>query len=432
MDKQYLRHFFSFLFVVQVSMSIASGLDDPKSDNEFGDSSAKSSFSEKYSLSLEQRVLDANIPGIAISVVRADGSYWAAGYGYADLARRVPMTKDTVMSIASVSKTITGTAIIQLVENGKLDLDSSIDGYLPFKVINPNRADDKITLRHILTHTSGIVDNDAIYASEIVYHFGGDNPVSLEQFLEAYLIPGGQYYSAKNNFLSTQPGKRFEYGNIAYGLAGLVVESVSEQSFSDFTRQNILEPLEMNSSGWLYPEVKHLQIGKQYGREDGDYRDNMVGDSIQGWRAYDRYGLATYPDGGFRTSVSDLSHFLAAIMNGGSYKGARILEQSVVDEMLMPQEFYGGRPPGFYDEYNGGSQALAFAHQVIESNGLHFTTIGHTGGDPGTITFMGFDPERKIGVIIFINSDETKQSDDLYESLIGELFSNHDKFLSKN
>lgn len=375
-------------------------------------------------------VAKSDAAGVAVAIVKADGSFWSRGFGYADIAAKKPMTDETVISIGSISKTMTGVAVMQLVEQGLIDLDGDINAYLPFKVINPKQPNHTITPRHVLTHTTGIIDYDAVYNGPAVYHFGGDNPIALGDFLKDYLVPGGQYYSVDDNFTDTAPGDSHSYSNVAYGLAGYLVEAVSGQLFHEYTRDHILQPLGMLSSGWKYSEVDAQKLGKQYGTADSPYEksvgNTLTGGVYKGLQAYKRYSLATYPDGGFRTSVSDLSHFLAAIMNGGVYNGTRILKAETLDAMFTPQRFGHDKIPNLrYLKDQGITFRIADASDFNFKGGY---SIGHTGGDPGTDTFMHFDPTSRIGVITFINSDLGEESS---ENLIPLMFKNADIFFQK-
>ena len=159
---------------------------------------------------IEQRMSETGIAGLGAAIIVHKKVVWMKGYGFADMARAVPFTPDTVMNIGSISKTFTGAALMHAVQEGKLSLDEDINTYLPFKVVNPHDPNGRITLRHLATHTSGITDRWAIYAG--TYHYG-DAPEPLDEFLKSYFIPGEAGYS-KDNFLNVKPGTHREYSNI--------------------------------------------------------------------------------------------------------------------------------------------------------------------------------------------------------------------------
>src|SRR6185503_748592 len=150
-----------------------------------------------------KRMDEAGVMGLAAAIVVHKKVVWMKGYGFADKERAVPFTPDTVMNIGSISETFTGVALMHAVQEGKLSLDEDINSYLPFKVINPHSPNEKITLRQLATHTSGIMDRWSVYKD--TYHYGGDTPEPLGEFLKSYFEPDGKHYS-NDNFLNVKPG----------------------------------------------------------------------------------------------------------------------------------------------------------------------------------------------------------------------------------
>ena len=123
--------------------------------------------------------------GLAAAVIVDRQVVWTKGYGFADWRRTRPFTPGTMMNIASISKPFTGVAMMRAIQEGQLTLDADINTYLPFRVVNPHHPAEKITLRHLATHTSGIADRDEVYSR--AYHFGGDSPEPLARFVEQLL-----------------------------------------------------------------------------------------------------------------------------------------------------------------------------------------------------------------------------------------------------
>ncbi|WP_082037945.1 serine hydrolase domain-containing protein [Flavihumibacter solisilvae] len=362
----------------------------------FGQSPAATA---KVDTAIERIMKESGMVGLGAAIIVDKKLAWSKGYGYADLATKKPFTPTTIMNIGSISKTFTGACMMRAAEDKKLSLDEDINTYLPFKVTNPNFPDAKITLRNLATHTSGIADRDPFY-SDSTYHYGGDSPEQLGDFLRNYLVPGGKHYST-SNFLEKKPGSYREYSNIAAGLAGYIVELRTGRKLNDYCRQTIFKPLEMNNSGWFLSEVNLGNHTKLY---------NKTGDSI---RIIPFYSLTTYPDGGVRTSVDELSHFFISLLNNGTYSGTRILKKESVDEMLRFQFTASNKPENVnLDKQNSG---------IFWSTKLNASRIGHGGSDPGIKTEMLSDLSKEIGVIIFTNTD-LKESDlkkffDIYEVL---------------
>ena len=175
-----------------------------------------------------EKVIDSEfkfyqMPGLACVAVKGDSLVFSGARGYANLHKEKPFTVQTRMLIASVSKTMAVTAIMQLYEKGLLWLDDDINNYLPFKVKNPNYPQDTITVKMLLTHTSSISDDG--YLSSLFYLFGYvDYPESLMSFEKNYLTSEGKYYT-KESFSQKRPGTQYSYSNVGAALLACLVES---------------------------------------------------------------------------------------------------------------------------------------------------------------------------------------------------------------
>jgi len=280
------------------------------------------------------------------------------------------MSMDGVMNIASISKTFTATAVMQLWEKDLIRLDSDINLYLPLTIRNPHHPEQPITIFHLLTHTSSIVDGEFYDAS----YSDGDPMVSLADWIAAYLVPGGRFYQKEQNFSQAEPGSQHEYSNVGFGLLGYLVERISGMPFNEYCRKYIQEPVGMTNSGWLIEEINcNNHITPYEFKEDQN-------------QPLELYSFPNYPDGLLRTSVRELSNFLIAIMNGGVYKNVRILEKSTLNKMLQSAV-----------EMEQG-QGLCWQQIKFES------LWGHSGGDPGVATYMYFNPGTNTGVIVFQNN----------------------------
>ncbi|MBT4684943.1 MAG: serine hydrolase [Candidatus Marinimicrobia bacterium] len=124
---------------------------------------------EKFNTYINQSISDANIAGMAVAIVSGDSIIFTQGYGYSDIQTKEPFTPNTVINIASISKTFVGVALMNLVENGLISLDKDVNTFLPFKVQNPHLPESIITLRHLMSHSSGIQDNQKVYLSSYYY-----------------------------------------------------------------------------------------------------------------------------------------------------------------------------------------------------------------------------------------------------------------------
>lgn len=355
----------------------------------------------------------SHLPGLAACIVKNNGIAWSKGYGWANIEQRIPMTPDTLMNIGSISKTITATAIMQLWEEGKFQLDDDINNHLPFAVKNPFHPNEPITFRQLLTHTSSIHDGPAYEES----YSCGDPKIPLRTWVEEYLTPGGVYYNREENFHDWKPGEEFDYCNVPFGLLGYLVEAISGSSFSDYCQANIFEPLGMNETSWYLADLDTAKHAVPYTYvSKGEIRGRLLQEGGNGQEVQERegyipnclYSFPNLPDGLLRTSVHQLARFLMAYINNGSYEGRRILQESTVREiltsqldqsMLLPSPWEG---LGLTWHKHKESQGLTWYQLGLDSEDLVW---GHRGSDPGITTAMLFRPTDGVGVIVFINTD---------------------------
>ncbi|HET9447071.1 MAG TPA: serine hydrolase domain-containing protein, partial [Steroidobacteraceae bacterium] len=200
---------------------------------------------------------EAGLMGVAGAVFVDGRRVWSRGYGHRDYLRTQPFTTNTPMTIASITKTITGAAMMRLVAEGKLDLDADVNRYLPFSVRNPRFPDTPITLRMIATHTSSITDRWEIYRA--TYNFGGASAEPLGDFITSYFARDGRRYS-EDNYTNAAPGKEREYSNIGAGLAGFIIERVSGERLDAYTRRHFFTPLNMRSTGWFLRDLPVAEL----------------------------------------------------------------------------------------------------------------------------------------------------------------------------
>jgi CubicO group peptidase (beta-lactamase class C family) len=331
-----------------------------------------------------EQMMKVGIVGMAAAIIVDKKVAWSQGYGFADKQRALPFTPDTIMNVGSIAKPFMGVALMRAVHEGKLSLDADINRYLPFRVVNPHYPKAKITLRHLATHTSGISDRWEVYSG--TYHYGGDAPESLGHFLKQYFAANGKTY-APSNFLDARPGAKREYSNIGAALAGYIIERAFDESLNVYTRKHIFTPLKMTRTGWFLSEIDLANHTSLYVSHNGHIIPIPL------------YGGTTYPDGGVRTSVADLSKFFVALLNDGEANGVRILDTASAMEMQRFQ-FSAANHPENYPATEGNS-------------GLFWRTkfngelVGHGGNDPGIQTEMLSNRAREVGLILFINTSLT-------------------------
>jgi CubicO group peptidase (beta-lactamase class C family) len=316
------------------------------------------------------------LPGVSAAVVRGNEVVWARGYGSANLWRGEAVRPNTLFMLASISKTVIATAVMQAVERSLFGLDDDVNDILPFTVRTPEHPGRAITVRHLLTHTSAIRDRwsvwDDLYAE-------GDSTIPLGAFLEGYLVPGGEDFRL-TNFYDTKPGLRYRYSNVGSALAAFLVEAASGNGFDAWCEANIFEPLGMDRAGWHLADVPAADVAMPYRWSEDDHH----------YRAIGQYGYPDYPDGALRTTAPQIARHLGMMMNGGTWNGARVLERETVREILRSQnpDTVEGQGLIWYRTHSGGRRL-----------------IGHDGGDRGVATVAFYDRDEDVGVVVLANGN---------------------------
>lgn len=321
-----------------------------------------------------------HLPGLSTVVVKDGEIVWMQSYGFANTDLETPYTDTTSQMIASISKVFTGIAIMQLYEQGLLELDEGINNYMPFDVEIPNYENVPITFRMLLTHTSSIKDGNAL---DNYYNWNGDPLITLADCMERYFSPTGQDYNPNNNFVHHPPGSVYEYSNIAVALEGYLVELISGMPFSDYCEQNIFAPLCMSNTHWFLAEYPNLNmLANPHDYYAGQYEP------------LDHYSFADYPDGLLHTNVRDMANFMIAVLQGGVLQNSQMLSASTLDEMFTPQV------PSL-----DPTQGLQFYKEPFQVSSGPIELWGHSGGEYGISTEMYFDLDNDMGIAVFANGE---------------------------
>ncbi|KYK20315.1 hypothetical protein AYK24_03915 [Thermoplasmatales archaeon SG8-52-4] len=264
------------------------------------------------------------MPSLVCCIIKNNSTVWSNAYGYSDYYKKKETTIDTVYPIASITKSITATAIMQINESGLIGLDDNVSKYLGFDLKNPNYPEVNITFRMLLAHDSSITD--AIFGYSALYYI---LKYPFEK-IDEYLLPGGKFYNPLvwNTYM---PGTCSWYSTVNTEILGYLITCITNQSFIKYCQENIFTPLEMNYTSFYFSDFNDYQITKLYRYFLGLYiRMPRVEGSIAG--------------GGIKTTISDFSHYLIMLTSRGVYNGVRILSNDSVDEMQSKQY------PGHYDE----------------------------------------------------------------------------------
>lgn len=320
---------------------------------------------------LGKQMSEQHIAGAAVSVVSDGQVLLAKGYGSADLAKGRPVDPErTVFRVGSVTKLFTWTAVMQLVEEGKLDLDADINTYLDFRV--PNTFPQPITLKNLLTHTDGFEER----------------LLELLVLDEAGMDPPRDWLIAHMPARVRPPGDVAAYSNYGTSLAGYIVARASGMSYDEYVQKRILNPLGMTHST-VRPVPTADVLANQsvgYTYEDGAFK-----------KFPDYLGQpAMTPAGGLIASATDMSHFMLAHLEGGRYSKAdapetRILEESTTQR--MHSQLFTHHP-----------RMLGTAYGFFEFTHNGQRTIGHSGEADPISSLLLLVPEQRLGVFVVYNS----------------------------
>jgi CubicO group peptidase (beta-lactamase class C family) len=308
------------------------------------------------------------IPSVVACIVKDKEIVWKGTYGFADAEKTRPATALTLYTLQSISKLFLGTSIMQLWENGLIDLEADINQYLPFEVRNPKYPETKITPYHLMTHTSGLawpVDEDNI--PDFHHFYPNDEEPLIRDWLPEYILPGGSSYR-ESVWKDFAPGEKWLYSNFGTSLLALVLETISNQDYRDYCYENILVPLEMENSGFRFGNLDPDLLARPFYDNGFPMHHN---------------NLRHYPVANLKSNLDDFSHFITAFLNQGEFNGNSILEPETIEK--------------FFEIQNQASGLALLWWNCLGD------CIGHQGGGTGFKTRFDLYPERNKGIVIFSN-----------------------------
>jgi CubicO group peptidase (beta-lactamase class C family) len=326
----------------------------------------------RFEAQLAKDVADDRIGSISAGIIVGNRIVWTKGFGWADIEGQRPGDADTIYRTGSISKSFTAALMMLMVEEGYFKLDDPVEKYFP-EINNlaerPTNS-ESITFRHLASHTAGIVREPKLKGA-------ASGPISLWENRILASIPKMSYQSL--------PGEKYSYSNIGFGILGLAVSRAVGRPFMDLMEEYIFEPLDMKNSFFILSEehLLHLAMGYVH-RRDGSVNPDFPALEHSG-RGY------KVPNGGIYSTVGDLLKFVAAMTGSLS---PNIFTEGTRLELIKMQTPEGGSGYG-----------LGFSIGTDEDG---FTSIGHGGSVAGYNANMAFDPESKIGVVIFRNYNRGK------------------------
>jgi len=325
----------------------------------------KDLIEEKLDPIIQQIIESWELPGMTVSIVKDNKIIYAKAFGVKNIENKEPLTEKSLFHMASVSKPFSATAIMQLVEQGKVDLDDPVIKYLPYFKVDDERYKE-ITVRQMLGHISGMPD---------VRNYGWNKPEYDDGALERYVR------SLENRKLKWEPGEKFAYSNMAFEVLGDLIAKVSGTSFEDYIKKNILNPLEMHESTFLKKKVSPELATTPHRRRDKTYVSSIY-----------PYNRPHAPSSTLHSNVLEMCNWAIANMNRGEFKGKRILKSSSYDILWEPAALNNGRTTAV------GLSWFIGTYREIK-------TISHGGGDVGYRTNFTMLPEKSIAVVILSNCD---------------------------
>ncbi|QJD82206.1 serine hydrolase [Cohnella herbarum] len=350
----------------------------PKANPSVGtlDKADVKTFAQQF---FQQKEVQDQLAGAVLVVVKDGEVLLNEGFGYADIAAKKPVDADkTLFRLASVSKLFTSAAVMQLAESGKLDLDDDVNAYLPDLKI-PNETGFPLTLKHLMTHTSGFDNGDTTDSGKLS---------TLSEFLKES-VPT----------IVRKPGETFRYDNYGFTLQGYIVEKVSGLPFQEYMAQKMFKPLGMNNSSFIFTEKVKKAIATPY---DSTHKPTQhianVPDSA--------------PEGGMFSTGADMAKFLLAMLNGGQAGNERILADASVKEMEKRSVTIHPDIPGVGYAFESNYPKDYNGYAVVEK-----------GGDlPGFHSNLWLLPEQNTGMFLALNSDKGNLRMPFFEQFMSRYF----------
>ena len=382
---------------------------------------------EQFDDVLEKMIGDDGIkvPGLGVIIFKNGAEVYSKFIGRRSVEPSKPVTRHTRFRAASVSKMFTGFTLLQLFERGKINLDADVSDYLGFELRNPNFPQKKITARMLASHTSSLRDGK-IYSSP--------PDISVEEFFQ----PDGKFFEDGAHF-SEEPPEKFFYCNLNYGLLGTIIEKVTGKRFDIYQRENILTQLgtkadyvpanldaaEFDRLGTIYQKQNREWVGTI-----DDFKVQPAKDTLNLQNPYAEkfccnFNLKDYrvgtnatifsPQGGLRISFEELAHVLEMLINGGTYRGRKILSNESLAEMFKPQWIFDGTNGdtcgGAILSYGLGVYFIDGKSTARVCKNFEINLVGHTGEAFGMFAGLFFVPNSKSGFVYMMNGTAIDEAD---------------------
>ncbi len=383
-----LEHFQGFILTDRVLPHITEFLAEVNAESGIPGAELDSETVDKIESIVEQTMSENRVPGVAIGIVKDGEVVYAEGFGEANIESGNPVTSQSLFNVAHITNLFTATAIMQLVEQGKIDLDAPVTEYLPYFRLDDPRYTE-ITVRQLLDHTSGMpgvsIEPDAEWK-----RMGHDNPDNEDGALERLVRDLDEV-----TLLAAPGGDETLFSNIGIDVLGDIIAKVSGQSYEDYMEANIFEPLGMEHSTFILDDADASLLTT-------GYQLNAANTMLTEWGFFP-FNMQHNPSIGLITNVDDINKWALAFLNGGELNGARILESDTLAEMWSPSSTM---------DWGGIFQDFGLGWPVSEADGHRL--VWFVGDVPGQISNLILAPDDGAAVVAMTNSFRFMGDDELW------------------
>jgi len=352
---------------------------------------------EKAEEDLQAMMKKMDVVGLSVAVVKKGEIIYTHSFGLKSIENNEPLTDQHIFRIASISKSFSATSILQLAEAKKLSLEDDFSNLVGFKIRNPKYPNTVITLKMVMSHTSSINDSQGYFNLDVI------NPNKNPDWAKCY-----------NDY---EPGKGYEYCNLNYNMVGTVIEKISGERFDQYVKHHVLDPLKLYG-GYCVDSLDNRRFATLYAYDSATKKFTPSPSAYAPRREEISHYVMGYstpifsPTGGMKISATDLATYMTMHMNGGNYKGVRILSKKSSALMQTP----------IADE-EGYGLAISNLDDLIPGKRM----TGHTGSAYGLYSAMFFQPKEKFGIVVITNGCNGTYTDginDVLRSAINSLY-NH-------
>lgn len=356
---------------------------------------------EKAEAAIRTIMEETKVMGLSVAVVKNNQIIYTHSFGLKDAETNTPLTDDCLFRIASISKSFSATAMMQLAEAKKLSLEEDMSNLVGFPIRNPKYPETVITLRMVLSHRSSINDSQGYFTLDAI------NPAKNPNWARCY-----------NEY---EPGTGYQYCNLNYNMAGTIIEKISGKRFDQYIKHHILDPLELYA-GYCVDSLDRSRFATIY-EYNGDSAKFIASPAAYAPRSKE---IAAYtmgyttpvfsPTGGMKISATDLARYMIMHSKQGKYNGKRIISRKSAREMQTPLS----------DKENYGLALLKTDKLIVGK-----TMTGHTGSAYGLYSVMFFQPKEKFGFVVISNGCHPAYSDGFNAVMRKTVNSLYEAFISK-